>query len=746
MHRSPPSSRPLALGAVLSPRTLRPALSLALCIGLVPLAAACKKKVPALEDLERPTNETCTAPERPATNASVTFTEAWPGLRFDAPLAMRQLPAEDAWWYVVEQGGTVQRFDPSDPSGTLTTVVDIGDLLSTPGGNEAGLLGMDFHPDFVHNGYMYLSYTGTVDGEFTSIIERFTSIDGGASFDRDSGKVILSLFQPYSNHNGGNILFGPDGYLYIGFGDGGSEGDPHGYGQDMYSLMSKILRIDVDGGDPYGIPADNVFAQGGTSPGGGVPEAWATGLRNPWRFSFDSVTGELWAGDVGQNKWEEVDLVRAGGNYGWSVKEATHCYNEDPCDEGPWIDPVVEYKHNNDNGVTIAGGYVYRGTAIPDLVGTYLYADTYYGRFWALTYDPVTGEAAPTVIAEDTGYYPASFAQDHDGEVYFTDWNGGRLYRIDPSGSAPAPSSDVVPDQLSETGCVDPANPMSPASGMLSYEVNSPLWSDGADKSRWFAIPDGAQITVNSDGTWTFPVGSVVVKQFRNGDAPMETRLLALHDDGAWAGYSYQWNETGTDATLLAGSASEVYDGVDWTFPSRAECLRCHTTVAGDLLGLRTEQLNRDHTYDELGGGTYNQLDALAVMGFFTVSPGTSDTLTAWPAPTGSASATDRGRSYVASNCAFCHLPDGTGGGTMDLRWATGFTDMGICDATPINGDLDVEGAKLFDPGSPDTSLLALRMASVDAHRMPPLATLLVDDDGLAAVRDWISETGSCGD
>ena len=726
--------------------------SLVLLVALPLFVAGCKKKpvsTTSITDLKRPTNETCLDLERPPTGASVTMTEAWPGLRFTAPLAMRQLPGVDNYWFIVEQGGTIKRFDVSDPTGTLTTVLDISDLLDLPGGNEAGLLGMDLHPEFASNGYMYLSYTGKVGGQFTSIIERFTSTDGGATFDEASGKIILTLPQPYSNHNGGNILFGPDGDLYIGFGDGGSEGDPHSYGQDMTTMLSKMLRIDVDGGDPYKVPDDNVFASGGTNPGQGVPEAWATGLRNPWRWSFDSLTGDMWVGDVGQDKYEEVDVVQSGGNYGWSAKEASHCYNTDPCDTGPWIDPIVEYKHNNSNGVTIAGGYVYRGTAIPELVGTYLYGDTYYGRFWALTYDPVTGDPAPTVIAENTGYYPASFGQDHQGEIYFTDWNGGRLYRIDPAGTSTPPTGNVVPTTLSETGCVDPSNPIDPAPGMISYDVNSPLWSDGADKSRWFAIPDGTTITVNADGTWTFPVGSVVVKQFRNGDTPMETRLLVLHDDGAWAGYSYQWNETGTDATLLAGSSSGTYGGGsgdrDWTFPSRAECLRCHTTVAGNLLGVRTEQINRDHTYTELDGGTYNQIDALQQMGFFTSNPGKGSTLPAWPDPAGSASATDRGRAYVASNCAFCHQPGGTGGGAMDLRYATAFADMGICSVDPISGDLGVTGAKLFDPGNPDNSIIPQRMGSTDANRMPPLATSIVDDDGLAAVRDWISETPTCG-
>lgn len=704
------------------------------------LLPACQQAQLGLEDLERPINETCFALERPPTDAEVTFTEAWPGLRFEAPLAMRQLPADATWWYVVEQGGLIRRFDKDDPDATLSTVLDVSALLNMPGGgNEAGLLGMDFHPGFASNGYMYISYTGTLDGSLTSIIERYTSTDGGATFDPGSAKQILTLGQPFANHNGGNILFGPDGYVYLGYGDGGGQDDPDGNGQDLTTLLGKMLRIDVDGGDPYGIPADNPHADGV----GGLPEIFASGLRNPWRYSFDMVTGDLWVGDVGQNTWEEVDVVERAGNYGWSAKEGTHCFNEDPCESGPWIDPIVEYKHSDSGGLTIAGGHVYRGSNIPELVGTYLYADTYYGRFWALTYDALTGEPAPTVIAENTGYYPASFAQDHDGEVYFTDWNGGRLYRIDPS-SAPEPQTGVMPSALSETGCVDPANPMNPAPGMLSYEVNSPLWSDGADKSRWFAIPDGTWIEVNSDGTWTFPVGSVLVKQFRTGDTVMETRLFVLHDDGAWTGYSYAWNETGTDATLLTGSSSAVFGDTDWNFPSRAECLRCHTTAAGNVLGLRTEQLNGDHTYDELGGGTYNQVDALDAMGFFTASPGEAASLPAWPSPTGTASAAERGRSYVAANCALCHLPEGPGGGAMDLRYSTAFGDMGICGAAPINGDLDVEGAVLFAPTSPDTSLLALRMASVDAHRMPPIATLQVDDDGLAAVRDWITETAGC--
>lgn len=703
--------------------------------------AACHGAVP-LDALERPSNPTCLAMARPASGAEVVFTEPWPGLRFAQPVAMQQAPGDADHWYVVEQGlsgpGRIVRFDGTDPTVTQAdTVLDLTDQLDDAGGNEWGVLGLAFHPDFARNGYLYVSYTGSQRGAFTSFIVRYTSADGGASFDPASALIVLTQPQPYANHNGGNLAFGPDGYLYIGFGDGGSQGDPSGNGQNTHTLLGKMLRIDVDGGYTYTIPPDNPFADGVD----GAPEVYAYGLRNPWRWSFDAATGDLWVGDVGQDTWEEVDRVERGGNYGWNDKEGFHCYGTDPCEDGPWIDPVTAYKHNNQGGVSITGGYVYRGTAMPGLVGTYLYADAYYGRFWALTYDAVTGEPSPTVIAEDTGLYPVSFGQGADGELYFTDWDGGRLYRIDPAGAAPADDGAAVPERLSETGCVDPAHPADPAPGLVSYEVNSPLWSDGAAKSRWFAIPDGTTIAVGDDGAWSFPVGSVIVKQFRDGETPMETRLLVRHADGDWAGYSYAWNADGTDATLLPGSATARFGETDWTYPSRAECLRCHTASAGSTLGLRAEQLDRMHTYEELGGGTYNQLDALTAMGFFDRDPARPG---AWASPTGAASIEDRARSYLAANCAFCHAPGGTGGGTMDLRASTPFAETGLCDGAPLNGDLGVAGARLFVPGSPDTSLLALRMASLDAHRMPPLGSQRVDAAGLAAVRAWIAATPAC--
>lgn len=678
----------------------------------------------------RPANPTCLAPARPTTGASVTTERAFPALDFVAPLAMAQLPGDGSRWYVAEQGGTVWVFDADDAVTTATVAVSIADRISNWSGNEDGLLGLAFHPDFAVNGELFLSYTTGGSRDMRSRVSRFTSSDGGGTFDPDSEEVLLDFEQPYTNHNGGQILFGPDGYLYAGYGDGGSGGDPRGNGQDTSSLLGKMLRIDVDGGDPYGIPAGNPFADGE----GGLPEIWAWGLRNPWRFTFDRATGDLWAGDVGQDEWEEVDLVEAGGNYGWNVKEGTHCYAEDPC-EGPYVDPVVEYSHREGDSVT--GGYVYRGSAIPELVGTYLYADAYGGTVWGLFWDEVTGEPVPVELLQ-TGTYPVSFGEGEDGEVYFTDWGGGAIHRFVRAGEAPAVD---FPATLSATGCMDPADPSKPGPGLVPYGVNAPLWSDGAEKERWFAIPDGTTIDLHPTGTLDLPVGSVVVKQFRLGGSPVETRLLVRHDDGNWAGYTYRWRADGGDADLLAAGERDTVAGQEWSWPSRPECLECHTPVADRLLGLTLPQLERDQDYTSAGGGVGDQLETLAAIGMFTEPPGEVEPL---PDPFGDAPVADRARAYLDSNCAMCHQPGGTGGGPQDLRYPTAFADTALCDVEPLNGDLGVEGAVLLAPGEPERSILSLRLQALDVHRMPPLASAVVHAEGVALVDAWIAGIAGC--
>lgn len=340
---------------------------------------------------------------------------------FEQPLHVTGAGDGSGRLFVLEKAGRV--WDIRDGRrGAL--VLDLSARVST--GGEQGLLGIAFSPAFADDGLVFVSYTQS-DG--ASALSRF-AMDGDV-IDPDSEKMLLHVAQPYANHNGGMIAFGPDGYLYLGLGDGGSGGDPYGNGQDRGTMLGKLLRIDVVGGaaDPAGYvtPDDNPFVE----QAGARPELWATGLRNPWRFSFDRATGDLWIGDVGQDAWEEIDFQAAdspgGENYGWNLFEATHPYPPDSVapDPGDATMPVAEY--GRDAGSSVTGGYVYRGTAEPGLYGTYLYADFTTGRIWGLQHAPDGSVRTRELL--DTDLLIPSFGEDDDGELYVVDFGGG-VYRV----------------------------------------------------------------------------------------------------------------------------------------------------------------------------------------------------------------------------------------------------------------------------------------------------------------------------
>ncbi len=341
----------------------------------------------------------------------VALTPVFETEQFSRPLAFIAGPANAV--YVVEQPGRIQRLLDSQPA---TLFADIRIRVNS-GPNEAGLLGMAFDPDFATNSRVYLSYTRD---NLQSVISRFVSHDDGLTLDADSEQVLLTLDQPKGNHNGGQIAFGPDDYLYIGFGDGGGAGDRDGNSQNKNNLLGAMLRIDVSGDSGYTIPADNPFAQVN-----GRAEVYAWGLRNPWRWSFDRQTGDLWLADVGQDKWEEINRIQLGGNYGWNIREGEHCYNAIQCDSRGLIDPVVEYPNGSDCSVT--GGYVYRGEAIEDLDGVYLYGDYCSGKIWGLFPDGNGGFDNRLLL--DTSLRISSFGEGSDGELYVVHHWGG-IYRI----------------------------------------------------------------------------------------------------------------------------------------------------------------------------------------------------------------------------------------------------------------------------------------------------------------------------
>ena len=363
----------------------------------------------------------------------------FPALTFSAPVAMLQAPNDTSRWFVVEQGGVVRVFQnvPAVAATTTPDFIDISGQVTFSG--EAGLLGMAFHPNFPADQRVYLFYSQTASGNLMSLLAEFQTKDGGLTLDPSSKKILITLPKPNNegNHNGGNLAFGPDGFLYAGIGDGGGGNDsthgPIGNAQNSNTLFGKMLRIQITAASgSYGIPPDNPNAGNSLCNLNGTgaqpcPEIFALGMRNPWRWSFDRATGQLWVGDVGQNAIEEVDRVDLGGNYGWRCFEGTRSNTDVSCGvPGPFIPPVAQYGRSV--GVTVTGGYVYRGTRFQGLVGRYIFADFGVGTIFS-----IDSTAQGTLNVTD-GFMSAlsisSFGQGIDGELFVVDYGGGGLYHI----------------------------------------------------------------------------------------------------------------------------------------------------------------------------------------------------------------------------------------------------------------------------------------------------------------------------
>jgi len=335
--------------------------------------------------------------------------DAFPNISFEKPIAAYQ--SKNKQWFIVEQKGTIKTINSEqNQSGIFLDWID-----KTQFSGEMGLLGMALHPEYENNGLFYISY---INHDDFSIISRFESSDGVA--DITSEKIILSLKQPYSNHNGGQISFGPDGYLYIAFGDGGSGGDPLNNGQNIDNWHGTMLRIDINNGDPYSIPKDNPLLNNTDK-----KEIYAYGLRNPWRWSFDKVTNKLWLGDVGQNEWEEINIIEPGANYGWNILEGKHCFAENNCDNSNTVLPVFEYSHSL--GRAITGGFVYRSSTISSLEGKYIFADYASGRIWAL--EKNEDEAYKSIELFNTDYFISSFAEDSSNNIYIIAYQVGKIFK-----------------------------------------------------------------------------------------------------------------------------------------------------------------------------------------------------------------------------------------------------------------------------------------------------------------------------
>ncbi|MGE3818155.1 MAG: PQQ-dependent sugar dehydrogenase [Isosphaeraceae bacterium] len=665
---------------------------------------------------------------------------------FKNPIFIAQEPTSERF-LVAEALGQILSVKADDPTGRKDLVLDIGRSLSA----------FSFHPDYANNGQIFVFSQNDpkvqpVEDQ-RSRVSRYTLDPGNdqrsARARPDSETVIIEW--PAGGHNGGEAVIGPDGYLYVTTGDGTGGSDPKATGQGVDDLLSVMMRLDVDHPDPgraYSIPRDNPFVN---TPGA-RPEIWSYGFRNPWRFSFDPVSGRPWVGDVGQDLWELIELSGPGLNHGWSVMEGSHPFH--PAKKRgptPIVPPVVEHHHTECR--SIIGGYVYQGEKFEELKDAYIYGDYEYGKMWGLRYDHAAGEVVWHRELADSNVRISSFGVGRDGSFHALDYDRGEVYEL--ARQPPAPPSSF-PRKLSQTGLFASVKGHVVAPGVIPYSINAPFWSDGAHKERFLALPGDAKVT-NPEGSWTFEDGTVTVKSFaldvpRRGDAAnrawIETRIV-VKQDNHWVGYTYAWNDEQTDAELVdARGMDRTYVVRDpsapkgertqvWHYPSRNECMFCHSRAAGFVLGLNVSQMNRDHDY---GGVVDNQLRALDHVGVFTTRLGKSPAeLPRLPDPRDAgARLDDRARAYLQVNCAMCHVSDGGGNSLMELGFSTPLEKTNVVDVRPIHDTFSIPDARLVAPGDPERSVLYQRIARRGTGQMPPTSTNLVDAESAQLIADWI--------
>lgn len=747
-------------------------------------------------DAARLPMEHVSMPEAPPAQ-DYALVDAFPGMTFSLPLGLASAPGETDRIFVLEKGGGIHAITnlSSPVRNVFLNVAAVVNARTSPPAevfqtnSEQGLLGLAFHPDYAVNRRFFVAYSVTVGGTRFQRLSEFTASPTDPSVALiNSERVFIQQANDAENHNGGDLHFGPDGYLYMGWGDEGNSNDSLNNSQTITKdFWSSIIRIDVDlepedytpadgtGGDDanlrpnnhpavvldangnprYEVPADNPwvgatsFLGSPVSPSGVRTEFWAVGLRNPWRMSFDPATGVLWCADVGQSAREEVNRIVPGGNYEWAFLEGSvqgPKWNQRPAGWTGSHPPVWDYTHGSGpfEGRSVTGGIVYRGNRIPSLTGKYIFADYISGNIWALddSVEPISVER----IAGEGGI--AGFGRDpSNGDVLLADLDNGIIRRL--VGETVAGG---FPATLAETGLfADPAA-LVPNPGLVAYDINLPFWSDHAAKRRWFGIPDTAPMFgFQTEGNWSLPVGTVWVKHFDletvRGDPSstrrLETRVLVRSVVGAY-GVSYRWNVDGT-TTSLADVAGEEFDidvledgvpGVQrWRIPSQAECMTCHSPQAGHALSFRTRQLNRE---GEVAGVPGNFIRRLFESGYLQgFDPAVTDLPRHVAVHETTYSLESRARSYLAVNCSYCHSAGGTVPAGWDVSAHLKLFDTGTVN-TPTAGALHPDD-RLLVPGDDERSVMVNRAAARNGYsRMPPLASDIIDEEGVELLIAWI--------
>ncbi|MFM7059128.1 MAG: PQQ-dependent sugar dehydrogenase [Planctomycetota bacterium] len=672
-------------------------------------------------------------------------TRVWPALELKAPVYLRAEPGTPRILVVdhkaggMEPGGIVA-FNSSVEAGAVQTVLTTDFLI----------YGFCFHPSYTENRWIYVISNGPAkDAVKRNRIARWTiSRDDAGKAEPDSEIVILEWES--NGHNGGDLAFGPDGMLYCPTGDGTTDSDPLATGQGLNDLLSVMLRLDVRSTTrerPYAIPPDNPFI--------GIPDArpeiWAYGFRNPWRLDIDQQSGQVWVGQNGQDLWEQVYLVQRGENYGWSVQEGSHpFYLERPRGPHAITPPTAEHSHAEARSLT--GGIVCRNTEFPELEGCFLYGDYSTGRIWAIHRD--NGQTAVQREIADTTLQIAGFARGHSGEILIAD-HGGGLWKLE---HTPAEPPFAFPQKLSETGLFLSVRNHQMASGIMPYSVNVPFWSDGAHKQRWFAVPDMETIEYTRPRGWNFPNGSVLIKSFwlerRQGDPdsrfPIETRLMVRWQN-EWAGYSYRWNNEATDAALvsrdgldaeftLTNAATGTTVSQTWHYPSRAECMVCHSRAANYVLGLCEPQMNCN--LPDGNGGSVSQLQRLEQLGYFSkpIDTPPAERLKLVPHDDQTTPLAIRAASWLHANCSSCHVEAGGGNSQFSAEFTEVPEKRRLIDAQPVHSAFELKNARLVAPGAPASSILLHRISQRDRSRMPPIGSLIPDPSGVDLIRRWIEQ------
>ena len=697
------------------------------------------------------------------------------GIAFEKPSAMAFVPGKPNALLLTELSGRVVRVaNRAQPSRAV--ILDVVD--STVVGPNEGLLALTLHPRFESNGRIFLLRTARIPGQanagkFVQISEFQVSPDT-LEPTAPGEKVLIQQGYSSLDHLGGDLQFGPDGYLYASIGDGFN---PAFNSQQIdRGFFSAVLRIDVDerpgslapnphpavkGG--YRIPPDNPYV--GATQFLGAPvdpsevrtELWSVGFREPFRLSFDSATGELYVGEVGAEARESVHVTSPGANHGWPYREGDTqgiLFDTVPQDflYNPlhrYVPPVFSYPHTV--GHCVIGGVIYRGSRFPDLYGAYLISDYSYG--WMGTVRP--NAQGVRELKGLSLYLPGvtDFAEDPlTGDIWISEIDQSRLWRLEYSGVF---TGEPLPATLADTGAFTDLTQLTPAPGIIPYEVNHAFWSDDAHKRRWLSVPALTnQVGFHPTEGWTSPAGTVWIKHFDLELTPgvpessrrIETRFLVRQPDGVY-GLSYRW-DSATNATLVPEDGVEenitrVVNGVSvvqrWRYPSRSECLACHNRRSGLALSFNTAQLNREVEWD---GVRTHQIAALVRSGYLTNAPASFHATPKYAArDDADASLEWRARSYLSANCSFCHQPGGAGLGRFDARFMTPTDLAGLLGGALIN-DRGDPANRVLQPGDLAHSVILQRIAVRGPDQMPPLASHLEDIHGTDLLESWVLEAG----